>query len=30
MKIITHKLTILSQRVNYFEAARMIQTKIAV
>ena len=30
MKIIPHKLTILNQRVNYFEAARMIQTKIAV
>ena len=26
MKIILHKLTIINPRVNYFEAARMIQT----
>ena len=28
MKIIPRKVTIINSRVNYFEAARMIQTKI--
>ena len=30
MQIISHKLMIINSRVNYFEAARMIQTKIGV